>query len=1110
MNRSTPKRFESRDYYQRPGQRSTSTEKEKKRLGEEGALFHTNLTSVNIATAFARARINSDTIKRRPSHLKGTPMSPSQIPHMNLSGIPEGHDPRTHFESAAAPRPHGARPVRDITSKSAARHAMAGYQDMDVDSPGYAASGQTGGAVLPDGFLRERNWDQAHTVAPAWLRRVQSQRNQPEQQDIMQESPPPGIFDTPSHAIGRSGIAGAATLSFDPLTDNLIDMETPYPERAASGAGGDVGRPVSSVHARNSHGRAYMNGGTTVERTADNRLRGTALTASADHGGDKTTEMPGARNRYSRPYEDSGQDAYAAYRTSADYGDGDDDPPAAGAERARTKSGKTPRPQSRYSLRSYINTPGRLSYDRDFNPHEEGHDEYQRKDSDTASRRSMHVPTPYTARIKGPGAFPATAQRFSQRRPTAHDVSDNNNAPSPTHPRRPLTRTASGNAALVDVDLLTNHRYLSHGDSVHRGWGEYTQNEDAAERETVHSFSDSFISNSTAGGGDNGEDAERDNPTLMKRLLRNIAAGWSGSTGSFAERLSFVFFMLYFLVKETCVVLGMFLFRLAFNCIIGPVYSGIREVILLPTSLWNVLTPGNSYDTAQSMKHILTGLSVVALSIVAGQYGQPVLSSLGDLSGLSPASGWRTRAPLPITPPVNLEPLTDEEVDRLGGHGSAVVSRLISVEQMINQLYSLLDNVKSHHEDETQDVRESLKRLQQERQTLIDNKRGEQQRIDNLEREYSSMKRDIKVSSANGAETTKLAKELQTLKKYIDKLAKSSSGKGKDSGTSLADVRQLVNDAIKVQESDLRAMLQPEWLTTDGDAAYANVARMIEGALNRYTNDRLGKTDFALFSVGSRIIRELTSPTFEPPASGLRQRLWRGMGMVSSHQPTTILDPDTHVGECWPMLGSSGQVAIHLAQPVDVSDFAIEHVARSIAIDWRSAPRHIEVWGYVFSGKSSDGGDATDTLKAGEQETMLVNVQSQHVLSDITGHGDDETNAEPGGTHTDGADIAVSDETSANEAGEHTDTSTKAAIENPPLANNNPEYGIEKLTLLASHEYAPSDASALQIIRPITHSENADGTIRVRTIILKIKSNWGHPNHTCLYRFRVHGHPVAI
>lgn len=24
---------------------------------------------------------------------------------------------------------------------------------------------------------------------------------------------------------------------------------------------------------------------------------------------------------------------------------------------------------------------------------------------------------------------------------------------------------------------------------------------------------------------------------------------------------------------------------------------------------------------------------------------------------------------------------------------------------------------------------------------------------------------------------------------------------------------------------------------------------------------------------------------------------------------------------------------------------------------------------------------------------------------------------------------------------------------------------------------------------------------------LRVRSNWGHPDYTCVYRFRVHGHP---
>ncbi|KAJ1825558.1 hypothetical protein LPJ70_007982, partial [Coemansia sp. RSA 2708] len=280
-----------------------------------------------------------------------------------------------------------------------------------------------------------------------------------------------------------------------------------------------------------------------------------------------------------------------------------------------------------------------------------------------------------------------------------------------------------------------------------------------------------------------------------------------------------------------------------------------------------------SHDVAGSMKGILTGLSMVALSIVVAQYGHGVFSGLSSLPASLLTGSWRPRLSLSATPPVSLDPLSDEDIERLGGHGSVVVDRLIGVEQTLTHLYSLLDTLKTHREDDSQDVRESLKRLQQERQTLLDAKRTEQQRIDNLEREYSSMKRDLKANAVKSSDGTKLAKELRDLQKYVDKLAKSGVGRGKGSGPGLDEVRRLVNNAIQAQETQLKAMLKPEWLTSDGDAAYTNVARMIEEALNRYTNDRLGKTDFALFSAGSRIIPGLTSPTFEPPARGLAQKL---------------------------------------------------------------------------------------------------------------------------------------------------------------------------------------------------------------------------------------------
>ncbi|KAJ2091364.1 hypothetical protein GGI16_006022, partial [Coemansia sp. S142-1] len=981
----TPKRIESRDIYHRPGQDSLSAEKEKGRLGEKDSSagskskthFFTNLTSVNIATAFARARITADTINNRPPHLKGAPMSPSQLPRMNLRDIPDAHDPRAHFESSQASRPYGSnynsnmnndgvRPIRDITNRGQTNPysshnyghtTQSGYQGMDIDSgPGYEQ--RDIGSAMPDGFLRERDWKNLQSGVPSWLKKAQDKRPN----DLMQVSPPRGIMNTPSNALGRSAMGGAAGApSFDPLMDNL--MKTSHPPRdtaaavaaarryadealadndylagttasrgnyrnvnnndstlrrgisdnanendpysriepartningggvassfpaASSGmpprTGNTLSRNPSARSAATAAGRggstiarggsaaarggsAVGRGGSAVGRGGAAAGRGGAATgrggAAAARGGGAAEFIKRMRQQQQQQQEQQEQEQEQVEQErrldqqhqrdilNGGYGGGmhANANEYSSAQQEAANAAHPLRSNSRFSVRSRISTPARSSYAQDFGLDDDvGEDpRYLRKTpTGAAHANGPTVPTPYTARIKGPGAFPATAQRYSQRRPngrnTASDVDDDEvGMISPSLARKPRPRQASNATSLGRGSLLGNHRYLSHGSASNRGWDAYTNPDDTREHGTMHSFSDSFASNSSA---DHDGDVGRDSPTLLRRLFRNIAAGWAGSAGSFAERLSFVFFMIYFLVKETFVVVGAFVFRLLVRLIIGPVYSGVRETVLLPISLWRMLSPGNSRNTTRSMTGVLTGFLVVALSVVVSQYGTSTLSGLTSVPGHILGGMWSSsssaRPPLSITPPTGLEPLTDEEIDRLGGQGSAAVERLVNVEQTLRHLYGLLDTLRSYRDEETQEVRESLKRIQQEKQALVDANRGEKQRVDNLEREYLSIKRDIKAQAAKGSDASKHTKEIENLKKRVDQLMRGGTGKG--AGPGLEEVRRLVNDAIGKQERELKDMLKPGWLTTDGDAAYANVARMIEDALSRYANDRL-------------------------------------------------------------------------------------------------------------------------------------------------------------------------------------------------------------------------------------------------------------------------------
>ncbi|KAJ1642857.1 hypothetical protein J3B02_003131 [Coemansia erecta] len=676
-------------------------------------------------------------------------------------------------------------------------------------------------------------------------------------------------------------------------------------------------------------------------------------------------------------------------------------------------------------------------------------------------------PTPRTAQIKGPGpgAFPATAQRFSQRKKASGSFEDD--ALSPTISRTGMgpgagtgTGTVTGTGIGIGAgiatdtgDLLASHRYFGAGkaSSVHRGWGEYGASAAVASAlgahgasASVHSFSDSFISNSS-----DAADASYDKPTLVRRLFRNIFTGWPGS---FPQQISFLLMTAYFVAKEV----ALWMARLVLYLLLGVLRGSVRSLV---------------------------ALIVVALAAaLATQYAGPisfdvrsvVKSSLFGF-GFGSGSGPGPRSSVPIAP------LSTEDITKLGGAGSFVVERLQQVDQSISQLYTIIEALKAHHNDDAAEAREALQRLHAERVALVSNVRSDKKRIDSLENEHAAFKREMgkAVSKAAGAN------DLQALQKQVESLSKKAAGSGSggifgfgSKGLSASAVRKIVNDEIRVQRSKLRSLNQPEWLVSDGDSALANVANMIDSALERFAKDRLAKTDFALFSAGARIVPKLTSPTYEQPVRGLTRRLWHAFGFISSMPPSTILDPSTHIGECWPMQGSSGQIAVHLPSAVDVTEFALEHVSRSMAIDWRSAPRSIEVWGYVISDTKTQKDGNVVISEAAEQEQQS------------------ETNEE---------DFLADGASTASEPAVDPEPTTV----NPPFAKSRSDAALGKLEMLAKYEYEPSDSKPLQIIPTFqdVQGRRGDGTIRARTIILKINSNWGHPDHTCIYRFRVHGLP---
>lgn len=144
---------------------------------------------------------------------------------------------------------------------------------------------------------------------------------------------------------------------------------------------------------------------------------------------------------------------------------------------------------------------------------------------------------------------------------------------------------------------------------------------------------------------------------------------------------------------------------------------------------------------------------------------------------------------------------------------------------------------------------------------------------------------------------------------------------------------------------------------SDGQDVTELIGHLVDTAVSRYSKDTIAKADFALSSSGASIIPSLTSDTLEIVPQGLWQQAIAtvtGNGYAIGRPPITALHYETHNGHCWPFVGDQGQLGVLLALPVLIEEITIDHVARDVAWDMRSAPRKIEVWGFVEGAKNLD------------------------------------------------------------------------------------------------------------------------------------------------------------
>jgi SUN domain-containing protein 1/2 len=241
--------------------------------------------------------------------------------------------------------------------------------------------------------------------------------------------------------------------------------------------------------------------------------------------------------------------------------------------------------------------------------------------------------------------------------------------------------------------------------------------------------------------------------------------------------------------------------------------------------------------------------------------------------------------------------------------------------------------------------------------------------------------------------------------------------------------------------------------TADGQDITKLLNEMVDNSVALYGKDNLARPDFALHSAGAMVIPSLTSDTLELRPKSI---LGKALGALTWTQypigraPVVALHHDVHNGMCWPFEGSRGQLGISLVAPVVISDISVEHVAREVAFDMKSAPRDFEVWALV------EGKDNLQKVKEWKAEKLRRRRE-------------------------------------AEERGETVE-------EEAPLPKTLPQ-SVEYIRI-ANFTYdieAPKSIQTFPIDEDIRDLELDFGVI-----VFMVQNNWGH-DYTCLYRVRVHG-----
>ncbi|KAJ3230624.1 hypothetical protein HDU81_004390 [Chytriomyces hyalinus] len=257
------------------------------------------------------------------------------------------------------------------------------------------------------------------------------------------------------------------------------------------------------------------------------------------------------------------------------------------------------------------------------------------------------------------------------------------------------------------------------------------------------------------------------------------------------------------------------------------------------------------------------------------------------------------------------------------------------------------------------------------------------------------------------------------------------------------ELAKTVEGLQKSLDDKLGAVSAQERAKVDMTAMKGVMNSLIKNALAKYAADGIGREDYALETNGAAVINALTSDGYT-----VASKSW--VGRLLGHRKNMGWAPFIAISEgaaptkCWAMNGTSGTLGIQLASPVIPLSFSVDHADKTLLVNKQIGVRSAP--------KDIELWAVTGSVKA--FKSLDLNDPKTRTL------------VKPDGTPKQfAAGVLLSEQTF------------------DPNFGSVQTFGVNKDAVRAIEKMG----------------------VTPKAVLLRILSNWGNEDYTCLYRIRVHG-----